>query len=411
MLSGRCCLKEDTILVRMLRAYDEKQWLLAKIVTEQMMTWLLCIMALIAVCSKTVIEYPFTRAGEKDLVRCVFAMIIAKYIFCITSDVMLQKQLNSVRFKVSIIHSIVTLVCYSVFLAYEENVLLGLVGAMMEVNNTTVEILRTLKEIGCVKKSYRNISLLNCVLTLTFRGVVPIVFLVIAMFHEKPFKMSYGPLTTFFLSIIFFSVISVWLVLSSIRRSMKLVLLKKDDAGIGNSGDIRLSDHFRRNNLGYLPRFDNINISNISEDSKMNYNNRKDFAKIGIDTACAQLNNVAANQSSTTVVTNNQQTENDSRSELSSSERSIETGFVTNSRLSEGSHSSYRSDSSSIVLLDNHSINSDNENSQQLTMRTLIGNEYNNMSPSFTGRQNTNNTRNSVISISVQTPRSNCENL
>lgn len=372
-------------------------------------------------CSKTVIKYPFT-GGEQSLVRFVFAIIIAKYIFCLTSDIMLQKHLDSVRFKVGAIHSLVALLCYSVFLAYEQNILLGLVGAMMEVNNTTVEILRNLKEIGYDQKTYRNISILNCVLTLTFRGVIPIVFMVIAMFHERPFKMDYGPLTAFFLSIIFFSVISVWLVLSSVRRSIKLVLLQRDGVCFENTGDMQLSN-FQKNNLGYLPRFDNINVSNMSQDHKMNYNNRKDFAKVGINTACAQLDRVGACRTPkrNTVVAINIETEHSSNSELSSSnsnlglsgsgsERSIGAGFVANNYRSSGdSRSSGRSDSSGVVLLDNHSINSDN--SQHSTLRTLMGNGCSNTWPGLTGRQNNINLRSAGVSASDPSLTDVCENM
>lgn len=183
--------------------------------------------------------------------------------------------------------------CYILFLAYGQNLLLGLVGILTESTTIFDEIGRFCKDRDRLHtRFYRRLVVVNCVGTICFRGLIPTVFLVMAMFQQSPFTMNYAPLMLFFLSIIFFSVINVWQILSSIQRLMKRIYEKSHDVQLTSGPEICHNDgilprhrsrrsirlKFAKNNLGYLRPYENKNIANHM-DEKDNLNNRKEFAK------------------------------------------------------------------------------------------------------------------------------------
>lgn len=210
------------------------------------------------------------------------------------SEKFLFKQMTTkVQFRADIVHHFVTVVCYILFLAYGQNLLLGLVGILIESTSILDEVGRFCKERERRNTLfYKRLVVVNCVGVICFRGVIPAVFLVIAMFQQSPFTMHYAPLMLFFLSIIFFSVINVWQILSSIQRLMKRFYDKTNELqssepetgqceGTHGRHNARRSNRtikLAKNNLGYLRPYENKNISSCT-DEKYNLNNRKEFAK------------------------------------------------------------------------------------------------------------------------------------
>lgn len=253
--------------------------------TEQLFVWVTVVLSLTALLGSDITRYPFSGRSDSsitDFVGILLAINIGRYIYLISVNVYLYGEGESSRIKTEAVHHVVTIVCYSFFLAYHQNLLLSLVGMTMETNSTIIEISKILKEMGKNRtKWYSKLSFINCALTLVFRGVVPVVFLVIAMFHETPFVMHYTTLTVFFLSIIFFSVINVWLILATIQRLVRSFCKTTNE--IDNTEtihDVQRVCHSHlttRNNLGYLRRYDNKNLCMV-DDEKLN-TNRKETTK------------------------------------------------------------------------------------------------------------------------------------
>ena len=243
-----------------------------------------------------VVKHPFKGATSGSLpgffIEIILGINIGKYLFILMLDIFLVHTIETVRFRAELIHHLVTVVCYSLFLAYNQNVLLGLIGILMETTTVFESAGRCLKEQDKRNtKHYRRLMLSSCAVTICFRGIIPVVFLIIATLQQTPFSMDYAPLTVFFLSIIFFSVVNVWLILTGFQRLVKL-LGDKSLESCGTEIPPRTSDgrtfyhstarhiEVSKNNLGYVRPYENKNISNTLNDiEKSNLNNSKNFPK------------------------------------------------------------------------------------------------------------------------------------
>ncbi|XP_061189753.1 uncharacterized protein LOC133197651 [Saccostrea echinata] len=287
-LSSKCCCEKCGTIVAVCQTYNSKPHYLPKVLTEQLFMWIVVILSFGALCGSDVIRYPFSKnpsSTVNDLVGILLAINIGRYIYLISVNIYLYGESEPSRIKTDTMHHVVTVVCYSVFLAYHQNLLLSLVGMTMETNSTVIELSKILKELGKNRtKLYSKLSFLNCALTLVFRGIVPVVFLVIAMFHETPFVMHYTTLTVFFLSIIFFSVINVWLILATIQRLVRSFCKTTNEfentENVHGIQRVCQSHLTTRNNLGYLRRYDNKNLCTV-DDEKLN-TNRKEMTKENI---------------------------------------------------------------------------------------------------------------------------------
>ena len=245
-----------------------------------------------------VIKHPFK--GETSgllppiFINAVLGINIGKYVFILVQDMFLFHLSERLRFRAELIHHVVTVVCYSLFLAYNQNVLLGLIGILMETTTVFECVGRCLKEKDKQNtKHYRRLVLSSCAVTICFRGIIPLAFLIIATMQQTPFSMDYAPLTVFFLSIIFYSVVNVWLILTGFQRLVKAFGDKShtfssdyhetarpqftaDGRPIRHSSAGRLE--LSKNNLGYVRPYENKNMS-INENEKSNLNNHKKFPK------------------------------------------------------------------------------------------------------------------------------------
>lgn len=230
-------------------------------------------------------------------VETLFAVNIGRYIFVVIEMFMSKRPTQNVQFRADVVHHTVTVLCYVLFLTYGQNLLLGLVGILIESTSIFDEIGRFCKERERRHTIfYRRLVVVNCVGTICFRGVIPTVFLVIAMFQQSPFTMDYAPLMLFFFSIIFFSVINVWQILTSTQRLMKYMYVQSQDnqtvsgAEVGHGRGTLIRFNSRRtgqlkvakNNLGYLRPCENKNIANHT-DEKHNLNSRKEFTKESLE--------------------------------------------------------------------------------------------------------------------------------
>ena len=258
-------------------------------VTEQLMVWMLIVLSLVAICACDVIKYPFNPNSHEgwhcSFVEVIFALNIGRYLFSIIESLLSKHHIRKVKFRTDLIHHAVAVMCYSFFLAYAENMLLGLIGVLIETTTVFDEIGRALRDSEKTDTvCYKRLVIISCVLNVCFRGLLPTVFLVIAMFQQSPFTMNNLTLMVFFLSMIFFSVINVWQILSSIQRLLKYTVEQSRESyqcardrtvERGRSRQLRYS----KNNLGYLRPYNNKNLAYQNNNEKDNLNNRKDTAK------------------------------------------------------------------------------------------------------------------------------------
>ncbi|KAL4234978.1 hypothetical protein ACF0H5_006619 [Mactra antiquata] len=295
-------LKHYKLITNVCRHYAEKPLEFAKICTNQSLLWLQILCSLVAIGASDVIRYPFhsetSGRWQRSFVETVFAVNIGRYIFNTAEKLIFRRPEGKAQFRAEIVHHTVTMLCYTLFLSYGQNLLLGLVGILIESTSLFDEIGRYCKERERRHTLfYRRLVVVNCVAMTCFRGVIPTTFLVIAMFQQSPFAMNYAPLMIFFLSIIFYSVINVWSILLSIQRLIKYIYEKsyelrqvanEIDVGRGRQTLVRNSSRgagrltLARNDLGYCRAYENKNIVCYA-DEKQNLNNRKDFAKETLD--------------------------------------------------------------------------------------------------------------------------------
>lgn len=243
-------------------------------------------------CLSDVITYPFSGNNREPQIQpfvLVFISInIGRYIYMTVQDVLLVDYIDKSKFRTSTVHHFVVVVSYLVFVIYQQNLLMALAGMTMEINSSVVEYAKIYKEVEKRESTvYKRIYIINSVVTILFRGVVPVSFLIIAMLQQTPFIMNYPTLIMFFLSLIFFSVVNVWFILASVKRTYLLINRKNlpnyqmEEYGGGTSRDVNIPyanmNDYTKNNLGYIKSYDNKNLSN-NENEKVNYS-KKEFPK------------------------------------------------------------------------------------------------------------------------------------
>lgn len=216
-------------------------------------------------------------------------MNIGRYMFVLANSILSKRHRQKVKYRADLIHHLVAVICYSFFLAYGENLLLGLTGVFIETTTIFDEIGREFRDSELIHtRWYRRLVIISCAFNVVIRGIVPTAFLVLSMFQQSPFKMNNLTLMVFFLSMIFFSVINVWQILISIQRLLKTTIEKshetfqcsRDEGSVVMRGTGQFK--FSKNNLGYLRPYNNKNIAYQNDSEKDNLNNKKDTAKESI---------------------------------------------------------------------------------------------------------------------------------
>ncbi|OWF37923.1 uncharacterized protein LOC110466857 [Mizuhopecten yessoensis] len=289
-LARKCCCNKYNALIVVSQVYDDKPDQLARRVTEQLVLVLVVVLSLVLITTSGVLSSPFRSDIDQAFsvpIQVTLGIYLGKYIYIIAQHIHVQKPTNMARLRIDIVHHFTTIVCYSIFVIFMQNLLLALIGITMEMNTTLIEFSKTAKDINENKTSfYRKLSVVGCASTTLFRGVVPFVFLVFCIFRETPFDMSYSPLTAFFVSLIFFSVINVWLILNSFQRLYnvyryhRMGMTGREDCTGPTCAPGTTSADMRNNNLGYMRSYDNRNITTY-EDEKLNIN-KKNFTKDNI---------------------------------------------------------------------------------------------------------------------------------
>lgn len=232
---------------------------------------LLSLLGVILLCQGNVINRPFY--GLSQLARICFAVNIGSYVYRIFQDVILQRDLNKVS--VDIVHHVVTVAVYSVFLFYEQNVLFGALGMLFAMTTPCVEIRRLMKAAEMQEQPNRfyRANLLVCsVLTLLARLIIPAALIIWSLIQGSPLTMDVVVVAVYFLSVIFFGALNIWLAITSVSsiyrcwhkyRTDKLTRVL--NAGEPHGLEIQASDRSKfttkRNDINYMMPCSNANIA------------------------------------------------------------------------------------------------------------------------------------------------------
>ena len=232
---------------------------------------LLSLLGVILLCQGNVINKPFY--GLSQLARICFAVNIGSYVYRIFQDVILQRDLNKVS--VDIVHHVVTVAVYTVFLFYKQNVLFGALGMLFAMTTPCVEIRRLMKAAEMQEQPNRfyRANLLVCsVLTLLARLIIPAALIIWSLIQGSPLTMDVVVVAVYFLSVIFFGALNIWLAITSITsiyrcwhkyRTDKLTRVL--NAGEPHGLEIQASDRSKfttkRNDINYMMPCSNANIA------------------------------------------------------------------------------------------------------------------------------------------------------
>lgn len=270
------------------------------------------LLSFIAISLGDVIKHPFNTAKQNSVssqfVEIIIAINIGRYLFSIVENLSSKRHVRRVKFRSDLIHHVVAVICYSFFLFSGENLLLGLIGVLIEASSIFEDVRREFQDSEKTHLAvYRRVLIIGCVFNVCFRGIIPIVFLTIAMFEQSPFAMTNVTLLVFFFSMIFFSVINVWQILSSIQKLLSYIIERPrerykcpPDQGIVR-GTRQLE--YCKNYLGYLRPYNNKNLAYQIDNEKDNLNNKKDVAKdtikLHLDPATYYTENKAVDKKNT----------------------------------------------------------------------------------------------------------------
>lgn len=286
--------------------------------TEQLMTWTLITLALIDLARGDKIAHPFVPKSLRDthLTGIIFCMNMGRYVYKAVQDLTLVRHLTNV--KVDLLHHSVTLACYAVFYSYRENLLLGLIGILMESDFLCNEVIRVYKQVSCDRTSncYKRLVTIGSFWTLVSRGVIPVAFLVTAVLHQDVMTMQFITIIFWFLAIVFFLAINIWIILRTGVRLRKtlcdlpLPVNARDVEEFPSSEDQchqndatpvvtvtcpaespRVPEktiplHYK-NDLSYLSPYSNININGGDKNTKLNVANKKLTAKDSVHNIAA----------------------------------------------------------------------------------------------------------------------------
>ena len=231
---------------------------------------ILWIMSSIILISTPIIQTPF-YGTENELITTCLSINIGFYIYRTVAECILRPPTGQLG--VIIIHHMVALLTYFAMVINAENLMLGLVGTFMDascISSDLMHILKSSKKDVSLKIT-RTLKVIECVLCILFRCILPLVFLILAILHQNPLKLSTFPLAIFFLSTIFFSLFSISLTKLSISSLCKRLVEEpggeKNNDQISNEPSVRIGNQF-----DYLPPLSNTNVF---------YNNLEICEKVG----------------------------------------------------------------------------------------------------------------------------------
>ncbi|XP_002736276.1 uncharacterized protein LOC100370515 [Saccoglossus kowalevskii] len=268
---------------QLLNLCDEKPWFAGKFLVDQLSSIILTITAIVVFAVSGVVQDPF---GMPLAVQIAVAMDVGHYSYKLAQDFLLRKHITSFRFDA--LHHLVAIMTLSVFLAFEENGLNCLVGLLFEGNLPFFgisQLLKTLEIESCSRVHGVN-KHCGFISTIIFRGIVPVVFIIVSMQFGSPFSMNYAVISFYFLSCVFFLILNIWVIKISFtgvvkynkerrKHLMERALIgprgaNDDESAVGVDGTSAV-EKFRiqttHNNLRYMRPCANTNLNTPFTDS------------------------------------------------------------------------------------------------------------------------------------------------
>ena len=197
--------------------------------TNQVVSWFLVALSVYVLVDSSVLSHPFQFCEDfagRRMVLLVVAANVGRYVFRTAHTVFVRRSLPQCgkTLPVCISHA-ATLASLSLVLVWQENLLLGLVGILMEPSSAVFSLLRTLSMVGVPDRGgcYQGVLALGIGASVVCRLLVPLALIGCGMSQQSPLAMSSGSLAVFCGAICFFGAMSVWhLVMSccALRRSL-----------------------------------------------------------------------------------------------------------------------------------------------------------------------------------------------
>nr|XP_054748129.1 uncharacterized protein LOC129253733 [Lytechinus pictus] len=195
--------------------HEDEPWRFPRFVIDVIQSAVMTIAGFAILCVDDVIHQPF-RGTFSSIAKTGFSIAIGCYIYRIFQDSVLHKKVK--HFKVDLVHHLVTIAVYGVFLTYRENALFGAIGLICAGSVPSVEITRLLKVVAessgkptSVMSSYRWNLLIGAVITFIVRLLIPLILGTFAIVTSSPLTMSIPVVAFFFTSLMFFGSINIWL--------------------------------------------------------------------------------------------------------------------------------------------------------------------------------------------------------
>ena len=199
-------------------------------ITQQLLMLTTVILGCICLKESKVLQYPFyfpESYNIPQILKLTFNINIGRYFFSSFGNILMTKDS---KFPAIIIHHFVTLGTYIIISIYQENLFLGICGIFMELSTTPTTITRIFRDTNLHSKNmngYYLLILAGCDMTFLFRGIVPIICLTFACYTQNPFGMKTFPLVVFSMSVFFFGIINIWLIIQAFYTYSQTLEKKK----------------------------------------------------------------------------------------------------------------------------------------------------------------------------------------
>eukprot|EP00057_Strongylocentrotus_purpuratus_P004756 XP_003729373.1 PREDICTED: uncharacterized protein LOC100891224 [Strongylocentrotus purpuratus] len=211
----RDAIEDKSVWRSVVDKHEDEPWRFPRFCIDVVQSAAMTIAGFTILCVDDVIHHPF-RGTFSNITKIGFAIAIGCYIYRTFQDSILHTKVK--HFKVDLVHHLVTIAVYGVFLTYRENALFGAIGLICTGSVPSVEMTRLLKVVSeasgkptTLMGSYRWNLLIGAAITFVVRLVIPLILGTFAIVTTSPLTMSIPVVAFFFTSLMFFGSINLWL--------------------------------------------------------------------------------------------------------------------------------------------------------------------------------------------------------
>ncbi|XP_031552450.1 uncharacterized protein LOC116289640 [Actinia tenebrosa] len=210
---------------RITKLFEEKPGIVSRFFRDQIFSIIIFIYGITLLIVSDVFQNPFLEISEPIL--AAFALDLGHYVYRFFQDILLRNFIP--LFKINLLHHIVTISTYAVFMLYKQNAISGVIGLLFEGSAIFFDLCGFLRSLGISKNSYLYINcvIIGFILTIICRALCPLTLLVVVFLSHSPLRMEYLPLGFFFMNIVFFTMVNGWLVKSSFDSLRRRILSRR----------------------------------------------------------------------------------------------------------------------------------------------------------------------------------------